>query len=98
MMDCVSPIKFFEYCALGLPVVSSYMKEMEQFKGETVFVANDIDEFDYHINTALNSTVKSLAKEQGQKIAIENTWDKRINSIEPTLKYIAKINISCVDI
>lgn len=90
MMDCVSPIKFFEYCALGLPVVSSYMKEMEQFRGETVFLANNIDEYDYYINKALDISVKELAKPQGQRIAIDNTWDKRINAIEPTLKYVAK--------
>lgn len=94
MMDCVSPIKFFEYCALGLPVVSSYMKEMEQFIGETVFVANNIDEFDYYINSALNSKVKELAKVQGEKIAIDNTWSKRIETIEPTLKYVAKKQIN----
>lgn len=94
MMDCVSPIKFFEYCALGLPVVSSYMKEMEQFKGETVFVANNIDEFDYYISNALNTKVKELAKVQGEKIASENTWSKRIETIEPTLKYVAKKQIN----
>lgn len=94
MMDCVSPIKFFEYCALGLPVVSSYMKEMEQFKGETVFVADNIDEFDYYINKALDSKVKGMAEIKGKQIADENTWNKRIDTIEPTLKYVAKKKIN----
>jgi hypothetical protein len=89
-MDCVSPIKFFEYCALGLPVVSSYMKEMDQFKRETVFVANNADEFAYYINKSLTLEVKELAKSKGEIIANENTWSKRIDILEPILEDIER--------
>lgn len=94
MMDCVSPIKFFEYCALGLPVVSSYMKEMDQYKGRTVFLANNYDEFVYYVNEALKPEVRELAKEQGKIIADENTWAKRVELIEPSLKYASKKQIN----
>jgi len=93
MMDCVSPIKFFEYCTLGLPVVTSYMKEMEQFRGESVYLANNVDEFNYYINRALEPKIKEHAKKNGKEIALSNTWDKRVESMEFQFRKLSNYDI-----
>ena len=94
MMDCVSPIKFFEYCALGLPVVTSYMKEMEQYQAEAVYLAHNIDEFEFYINRALTEEVKQYAKLNSIKIAESNTWEKRIIDMEFLLSKNTNYEIS----
>lgn len=82
MMDCVSPIKFYEYCALGLPVISSKMTEMEKFVCEYVACANGFDEFLFYLDKFTDKKYRELAKENAPGIAGNNTWLARAKMIE----------------
>lgn len=84
-MDCVSPIKFYEYCALGLPVVTSKMKEMEALASEHVACVDGIDEFLHYLDKFAKDDVKKLAKQCGPDIALCNTWEARARLIENEL-------------
>lgn len=77
MMDCVSPIKFYEYCALGLPVITSRMKEMESFVREYVACFNDRDEYLFYLDKFVQREIRKLAVQQAPFIAKENTWISR---------------------
>ena len=81
-MDCVSPIKFYEYCAMGLPVVTSKMKEMEKESCEFVACANGIDEYLFYLDRFTQDEIKKLASERAGKIAERNTWLARAKNIE----------------
>ena len=77
MMDCVSPIKFYEYCALGLPVITSRMKEMESFVCKYVACFNNRDEYLFYLDKFVQGEIKELAVQQAPFIAKENTWISR---------------------
>lgn len=75
LIKATHPVKIFEYFAAGKPVVATKMPEIMEYK-DSIFFAN-IDNFSSQINKALKSNkAKTL-----QKIAKENTWDKRANNL-----------------
>lgn len=74
LTNSVSPVKFFEYAAQEIPVVSSNIKEMKQYAGETVKI--------YRSNDELVRYVKELCERQGDTaelryIAMSNSWEKK---------------------
>lgn len=74
-----SPVKLFEYMAMGLPIVTTPMPECELYK--SVFIAKDAAEFEKQIAAALKAKdtpeyQKNLARE-----ASENTWEARVNDM-----------------
>lgn len=81
-MDCVSPIKFFEYCALGLPVVTSSMKEMDNFVCDFIACASGVDEYLFYLDKMVTKECHDLAIENGPLIALQNTWNSRIKIME----------------
>lgn len=81
-MDCVSPIKFYEYCALGLPVITSKMKEMEKYVCEYIACVDGYDEFLFYLDKLTQNEYKELAGEKAKQIAEDNTWLARAMVIE----------------
>lgn len=79
MMDCVSPIKFYEYCALGKPVITSYMKEMEQYENEYIKCVHTANEFEKAIRELLEESIQKKAKAEAFYIAEQNTWISRVD-------------------
>lgn len=78
-INCVSPIKLYEYMAAGLPVVARPWEELERISAP-VFFANTGNEFCSQIRKAL----KSDSKDEFVNFAKENDWSKRyreLNSI-----------------
>jgi len=70
------PLKLHEYLAVGLPVISTALKEVKPFS-EVVSIAKDANEFVDLIEEALadNSSEKARAR---IAVAKENTWEKRV--------------------
>lgn len=81
MMDCVSPIKFYEYCALGLPVVASYMVEVASFACEFVACFNNKDEYLFYLDKFVRNDIKQLAQKEAPYIAKDNTWTSRAQTM-----------------
>ena len=82
MMHCVSPIKFYEYCALGLPVVTSTMREIEPFVCEYVACAENKDEFLFYLDRFVSNEVQETAKKKAPYLALQNTWQARAAKME----------------
>lgn len=78
----VSPVKFFEYASLGIPVVSTNIEEMKQYESEWVRLASNVDEFETQIQECLTKDVNSIAKIQGLELAKNNHWKNRIDKFE----------------
>ena len=89
MMDCVSPIKFFEYRALGLPVVSSYMKEMQQYEAEDVIIAHGTDSFEKAIYKTFDPEIRRISKDTGMDFAIKQQWSMRAQVVDEQLKTLS---------
>ena len=86
-MDCVSPIKFYEYMAYGLPVTASSMRELDPFAERFSFVscADDARSFLRGLDRSLRPEVKAQAREQGPAAAMENDWRMRACTMIPEL-------------
>jgi len=74
--NSVSPVKFFEYCALNLPCISTKINEMKIYKDRSGVYLSDKRNF--------NKKIKEAIKTKGNtfKIANENTWKIRAKKIE----------------
>ncbi len=78
LTNAVSPVKFFEFAALGIPTVSSEISEMLQYKCSLVQTYKSYKEMVEKIDLlCYYNTEKGILKE----IAFENTWSKRIESV-----------------
>ncbi len=82
-----SPVKIFEYMALGKPIVTTPMKECMKYK--SVMIANNKKEFVDLIDKSikLDKTNNKKYFELLKKEALENTWDKKASLL---LKKVAE--------
>ncbi|WP_068986196.1 glycosyltransferase [Lysinibacillus xylanilyticus] len=82
LTDCVSPVKYFEYRALGLPVVTTGIHEMKKFSNDYgVYIANSLEEFESSIKDALLLDKEQL-KQTSEEFAIQHQWKNRIEIVE----------------
>ncbi|MGL5244260.1 MAG: glycosyltransferase, partial [Sarcina sp.] len=85
--DSTSPVKIFEYMALGKPIVTTDINECKLYKSCKIAYNDDqfIQEIDYAIRVLANDEryKKILAKE-----AEENTWRHRAKEIKNAMENI----------
>lgn len=84
--QATSPLKLFEYMALGKPIVTTAMKECKKYN--SVFIANSKEEFVSLIDEALALSDKNNNDYFGllEKEALENTWSEKAKVIIDLLK------------
>jgi teichuronic acid biosynthesis glycosyltransferase TuaH len=73
------PMKYYEYLASNLPVVSTPIPGSERF-GEMVIVANTPEQFNSAVNQALSGERETLKNER-IKMLENNTWSKRVGEM-----------------
>jgi len=72
--DCLNPLKFYEYAAAGLPIVSSRIPELRTFPPQMVQVAeNDPESWASAIETVLES--EETATRFGPLVASQYLWE-----------------------
>jgi SAM-dependent methyltransferase/glycosyltransferase involved in cell wall biosynthesis len=79
-----SPIKLFEYMALGKPIISTPINEALKYK--SVIVATDKDQFLEKINAALQLVEDSFYLELLDQEAKVNTWEIRFGHLDRILQ------------
>ena len=84
--QATSPLKLFEYMALGKPIVTTAMKECQKYK--SVMIANNNSEFINLVDNAIQ-----ISKEHNEDYykmlnteALENTWEAKASAIIDLLK------------
>ncbi len=84
--QATSPLKLFEYMALGKPIVTTAMKECKKY--ESVKIANNTDEFikicDELVEISKNKDDKYY--ELLEKDALDNTWETKAQLIINLIK------------
>lgn len=83
----VSPIKLFEYCAAGLPVIAPHLHEIEQYKEQIIFYSN-FDQFIENINTGImtrHDRAKSL-----REFSFTNSWEARYHQVCSSINNISE--------
>lgn len=77
LINSVSPIKLYEYASLGLPIVSTNWDELSNIKEDSIYKANNTNEFLEYLNIALN-------KDKDEKLKIfsrKNNWRSKSKEI-----------------
>ncbi len=75
LTKAVNPLKFLEYMALGIPVVSTSLPELAKYS-DYLYLAGNKDEFVNLIDLAMRSD--SFEKREARiNLARENSWDSR---------------------
>ncbi|HML39490.1 MAG TPA: glycosyltransferase [Bellilinea sp.] len=86
LTDATNPVKLFEYLSAGKPVIASRLTELEHYE-DTVTLCSTAAEWIQAVEAALED---SDAAVKAQRIAVgqQNTWERRFQQIEATLKEI----------
>ncbi len=75
-----SPVKLFEYMAMGLPTVGT--RDLRECRGyEYVYLAKDKEDFSDKLKLAINNHKKEEVKQELLRQAEENTWEQRAKDI-----------------
>jgi len=85
----VYPSKLNEYLAMGIPAVSTNLREARESKevyGEAAIIANNTEEFINAVKSLVSEKDDVLRKEKRIKIAQENSWESRFKSISEIIK------------
>lgn len=91
LTEYINPLKIYEYLAVGKPIVSVPLPEIEFLK-EWIFFANEPGQFVQIIQSSLGENDLKLVNER-RTIAHEHDWDKRIEKIvEILIGYGIQIN------
>lgn len=73
--ESTSPIKLFEYMALGHPIVTTDMRECRKY--ESVLIGRDRKEFAQQIDRALTLRSDAAYQQVLAREAAQNTWDAK---------------------
>lgn len=84
LTEATSPIKLFEYMALGKPIVSTDLNECKKY--ESVLVAEDYHQFAEQIDIALSLKNDNNYLETLHKEALANSWLHRTEKILEIIK------------
>lgn len=82
----VNPLKLLEYMAIGIPVVSTKLPEVEKFS-DLVFIAKDEDEFVQLIRTALLDNIKDRNMKR-REVAQKYSWVSIIEDLSAKIEEI----------
>jgi teichuronic acid biosynthesis glycosyltransferase TuaH len=84
--ESTSPIKIFEYMALGTPIVTTDLRECRKY--ESVLIGKDYEDFVKKVDIALKLRDNKDYLELLDKEAVGNTWEKRARSIDTLIMKI----------
>lgn len=79
-----SPVKLFEYMAMGLPIVTTPMPECKLYK--SVYISNNAEEFGNQLKKAIASKKDPEYQSILRKEASENTWEMRVEDMIKIIK------------
>jgi len=77
--ESTSPIKVFEYMALGMPILTTDLRECRKYR--SVLIGKGPEDFVKKLDEALRLRKDTRYLTLLDKEAKENTWDVRVNKI-----------------
>jgi glycosyltransferase involved in cell wall biosynthesis len=82
----VNPIKLYEYCATGKPIVATPIDDVVAV-GELCYVGGDTDTFGAAIDSALREAAAGDPVRQGGRraLASASSWDRRVAALAELL-------------
>ena len=87
-----NPVKFYEYLSAGKSVVSVDLPELHAYR-EDCYLAHNADEFLAQLKLAYNERDDEEKIGRRLKLASENSWRARVDSIIETEVFSKHLNI-----
>ncbi len=85
LTESVDPVKLYEYCAAGLPTVSTnFSSHLEEFTS-FIFIARSQEEFAQLVNRAVEKSKDKEFVNRLTRFAEENDWDKKYLAVNSLL-------------
>lgn len=85
-----SPIKLFEYLAAGVPVISTPLPEVVQYR-EIVSIASNAEEFEKAIDRYIEKGAKEQIDRQSRiDFARQHSWDERCKQLDRAFQGVEK--------
>jgi hypothetical protein len=82
----VNPVKLYEYCAAGVPTVTTnFSDDLNEFK-ELIFIADTKEKFKSSIESSLQKANDELFRQKLKEFAKLNDWDKKYESISKLIR------------
>ncbi len=89
----ISPLKFYEYLAVGKPIVTVPLPEISEFHNISYFASNP-ESFVAAVESAIASDTDIHVRLR-KKLAYSNSWESRITTIMPVInKLLQQIDVS----
>lgn len=82
-----SPVKLFEYMALGKPIVTTPMPECKKYKS-VIIANNDTRDFMKKVEEGLRKREDGKYLELLKEEALENTWEKKAEEIREVISKV----------
>ncbi|WP_088331553.1 glycosyltransferase [Lacimicrobium sp. SS2-24] len=79
IIEACDPVKFYEYCGVGKPCVSTPLPELARVK-DIVYFASNPQEFSKQLDTAIQDGKNFNKVEKLREFAQSNTWNSRAHS------------------
>ncbi|MGE6667862.1 methyltransferase domain-containing protein [Paenibacillus xylanexedens] len=86
--EATSPIKLFEYMAMGKPIVTSNLPECRKY--ESVLIGETHDQFLEKVDHALNLVNDQSYNELITKEALANTWEQKATDISKMIQQVTR--------
>jgi GT2 family glycosyltransferase/2-polyprenyl-3-methyl-5-hydroxy-6-metoxy-1,4-benzoquinol methylase/polysaccharide pyruvyl transferase WcaK-like protein len=85
--EATNPVKFYEYCFSGKPIVAPDLAELSPFR-EVVYLASGHDAFLEQVYRALKEPPGDPRRETRRKIAAAADWDLRFQGLDHAIREI----------
>ncbi len=80
-----NPVKLYEYCYSGKPIVAPRLRELEPF-ADVCYLSETHEEFLGHLEAALAEPMDDPRREQRREVAASNDWSERYGAIHAALR------------
>ena len=81
------PMKFLEYCFYGIPTISTEIEELKRYSSNDCLVSNTWEK--WHKRIKMYKQQPHVNNSSLRKIALNNTWEKKLNTITLELNAIS---------
>ncbi|MFH2003983.1 MAG: glycosyltransferase [Bacteroidota bacterium] len=86
LTEAVNPVKLYEYCAAGVPTVTTnFSDDLNEFK-ELIFIADTKEKFKSSLKSSLQKANDELFRQKLKEFAKLNDWDKKYESISKLIQ------------
>lgn len=94
LIKATNPVKFYEYLSAGKKIVSTEIPELEPYRDQYVYMANDNEKFLEYVKMCLNGTDTLFDAEECAQFAKSHDWQARYDAFyKASQRIVPKISI-----